>query len=267
MTAEQLFQSGHLADAIAEQNTQVKKRPTDVDARFMLYSLLCFAGDLERAEKQLDVLVAQDQALQSGCLVQRSLLCSEVERRRVFEGNALPLLPPDPPAWARLRVEALQWLRSGDPAKAEELIGRAIEQTPGIAGQLDGEPFEGVRDCDDLLASFVEIFAGGRYIWLPMDHVRRLEIEEPKSALDTLWRPAQLEDARGEQAQVHLPVLYAGSHLDADEGVRLGRMTHWSQEGGLERGRGQHVLLVARGDDCTEHGLLEIRELALPGAE
>jgi len=267
MTAEQLFQSGRLDEAIAEQNTQVKKRPTDADARFMLYSLLCFAGDLERAEKQLDVLAAQHESLRSGCLVQGTLLSSELERRRVFEGNALPVLPPDPPAWAQLRVEALQWLRSGDPTKGEELIDRAVDGTPAFSGRLDGQPFEGLRDSDDLLASFVEIFAGGRYIWLPLSHVRRLSLEPPKSALDTLWRPARIEDALGEQAQVYLPVLYPGSYREADEGLRLGRSTHWSEQGGLQRGLGQHVLLVARGDDLTEHALLELRELELPGAE
>ena len=100
MTAEQLFQSGQLTSAIAEQNAQVKKHPADSDARFMLYSLLCFAGDLERAEKQLDVLAGREESLRSGSLVQRALLSSELERRRVFEGHALPVLPPDPPAAA-----------------------------------------------------------------------------------------------------------------------------------------------------------------------
>ena len=266
MTAEELFQSGHLTEAIQQQTTSVKKQPTDQNARYMLFVLLSFAGELERADKQLDVLAGQDEKARSGSAVYHSLLAAEWERRKVFEERGLPVLPPDAPAYAELRVKALQTLREGDAKAAETEIDEAVEATPPISGRMNGDPFTALRDYDDVLGSIVEIFAGGRYIWMPLGEVRKLEFSEPSTALDTLWRPAKLEDAQGEVADVHLPVLYAPSYRHENEALRLGRMTDWNERGELYTGVGQHVFLVVRDGERYEESLLDFRSLELDQA-
>jgi len=263
VTAGELFKEGRLAEAIEAQNAEVKRHPADEDARYLLFVLLCFAGELERAEKQLDVLGRQDQKAQMGGLLYRSLLVAELERRQVFEGDARPVLPPDPPDYVEERLRALESLRAGDLDGLEKSIDRAVEQSPILSGSLDGREFEGLRDYDDLLGTTVEIFAGGRYLWMPLDRLQRLEISEPTTVLDTLWHPAKLRDAEGEEADVHLPVLYAGSYAHEKEAVRLGRVTEWIERGEYYMGAGQHILLVSRQGEVGEEPLLGIRKLEL----
>ena len=123
-----------------------------------------------------------------------------------------------------------------------------------------------MRDYDDLLGTTVEIFAGGRYLWMPLDCLQRLEISESTTVLDTLWHPAKLRDAEGEEADVHLPVLYAGSYAHEKEAVRLGRVTEWIERGEYYMGAGQHILLVSRQGEVGEEPLLGIRKLELGGA-
>lgn len=266
MTAAELFKAGRLAEAVSAQNSEVKRQPADQDARYLLFVLLCFSGELERAEKQLDVLGRQDQQVRMGGLLYRSLLVAEAERREVFERGARPVLPPDPPSYVEERLRALESLRAGDLGRMEESIERAVEQSPILSGRINGSEFKGLRDYDDLLGTVVEIFAGGRYLWMPLDRLRRLEIGEPATALDTLWHPAKLEDVEGEEADVHLPVLYAGSHAHGSEAVQLGRATEWVERGEYYTGAGQHIFLVSRQGEVGEEPLLGVRKLELGGA-
>ena len=68
-------------------------------------------------------------------------------------------------------------------------------------------------------------------------------------------------DADGEEARVHIPALYAGSHAEEQDALRLGRLTEWRDRGGLYRGAGQRVLLAAAGGETSEHSLLSVRSL------
>ncbi len=266
MSAHERFKAGELADAIAAQNELVKQRPTDPDARFELFVFLCFAGDLERAEKQLDVLGSRDPALSRGTVVFRNLLASELERRRVHEDGGRPVLPPKAPAYVEQRLDALQRLCGGDVSGAGACLDRAIAETGAVSGRIDGQAFDGLCDYDDVLGSVIEVFAGGRYLWLPLEHLRVLELSPPKTALDTLWVPARLEDATGDTASVHVPALYAGSHAHPDAGVRLGRETVWEEHGSLLQGRGQRVWVTTAGDLLREHAVLSVRRIELAGA-
>ena len=263
MTGEELFAAGRLTEAIEAQNAQVRSKPTDQDERFMLFALLCFAGDLERAEKQLDVLANQDERARSGGLVYRALLASELDRRMVFSGKSKPVFPPSTPAYVDKRLEALALVRSGDCEAAEQILDEAIAETPAPTGKLNGDAFSGFRDYDDVLGSILEVFAGGRYLWIPLDHVRRLVLGEPATALDTLWLPAQLEDADGETAQVHLPALYAGSHEHDDAAVRTGRRTEWLERGNLYAGAGQRIFLLGSEAGTEELPVLSLRSLEI----
>jgi type VI secretion system protein ImpE len=263
MTAEELFHTGRLTEAIQAQNQQVKSRPADQDARYLLFVLLCFAGDLERAERQLDVMANQDDKMKSGGLVYRSLLAAEMERRELYEKGKSPVLPPDPPPYVELRLAALSRLRAGEEAEAEVLLDQAVEATEPVTGTLNGHSFDEIRDYDDVLGTVVEVFAGGRYLWLPLEKIVSLEFPEPETAIDTLWAPVQLRDTDGDEARVHVPALYAGSHAADDEALRLGRSTEWLERGALYRGVGQRTLLTAAGGVISDHSLLQVRSLAI----
>jgi len=244
----------------------VRARPGDVDARVELMVLLCFAGELDRAAAQLDTLALQNPELAVGTAHYRGLLGAEAERRAVYERDGAPLLPPDCPAHVEARLEALRALRGGDAAAAGEALQQAMDSAPAHEGKLDGESFDSLVDRDDVLGPVLEVYAAGRYLWLPLERVRRLELAAPRRRIDLLWPTATLADTAGGEANVHLPALYAGSHAATDGRLQLGQMTDWRDELGVAfRGIGQKVLCARRGEREREIGLLELRTLELAG--
>jgi type VI secretion system protein ImpE len=263
-TPAELYQSGDLAGAIAAQIAVVKARPGDTDARSLLFALLAFAGDWERAGTHLRALQAADQELQRAALFYRGLLTAEVHRQGVFEGEAVPVLPPAAPAHLEHRLAALQAWRGGDAGAAATHLEAALDSQPELEGTVNGEAFAGWRDLDDLLGSVCEVFAGGRYLWLPWERIRSLDVAVPERLPDLLWTPARLLDRDGEEMSVHLPALYAGSHTWSDPELQLGRRTDWS--GGADLQRGQGLRLLAWADETgevRELPLLDLRTLEL----
>jgi type VI secretion system protein ImpE len=264
MTPQELLRAGRLTDAIAAQTGVVKSRPTDADARFMLFALLCFAGELERAEVHLEAVSVADESTRVGSSLYHALLAAEYERRKVYREGARPVMPPDPPRTVELRLEALAALRSGHADAARTALDAAAEEAVALSGKLNGEGFDGLRDYDDVLGQILEIYAGGRCLWMPMERIRKLELAEPRQQLDLLWARAELEDVDGEQVTVHLPVLYEGSFEHAKEAVRLGQATEWIDcHAAALRGAGQKVLFTVRGEDERETGLLDVRTLEI----
>lgn len=266
MTAHEHFHAGRLEDAVAAQTAEVKANANDLDARFFLFALLCFKGELERAELQLDFISHADKSLQAGSALYQSLLAAEYERRKVYREAAHPVFPPDPPAGLERRLAALHHLLAGDEKGAEQALDEANETALVSAGKLNGEAFDGVRDCDDILAGVVEIYAGGRCLWMPWERIRKLTLGEPRNPFDLLWAKAELEDADGSQATVYLPATYEGSWEQPEEAVRVGRTTEWIEWGdGLFRGAGQRILLSASGEQERETPILTLRTLEIEG--
>lgn len=263
MNATELFKAGRLSEAVAAQVKDVKERPADQARRLFLFELLAFNGELERARKQSEVLIYDDPAQQNALAVLRRLLDSEEQRRKVYREGVSPEFFGEPPEHLKLRLEALGHLRLGRAAEAAELVARANEAFPEVRGTLNGKPFEGLRDGDDVLAGVLEVMANGRYYWVGLEQVTSLAANAPRFPRDLLYFPARLGmgEATGE---VFVPVLYHGSHEHPDEQVRLGRLTHWRDAAdGLTLGEGARDFLV--GDDVI--GLLEWRELVCDGGD
>lgn len=258
-----LLRAGRLDEAIDAQTAVVKARPTEADARYLLLALLGFAGQWDRAGRQLEALGHQDPKLATAARVYGGLLAAERERDAVYTEGGQPLVPPDAPAHVTARLAALVAWREGNRAEVARQLEVAVDAAPILAGRFNGEVFDGLRDLDDLLGSVLEVFAGGRYLWLPLERVRKLEITPPAHLLDLLWLPAQIVDADS-TASVHLPVLYPGSAHHADAEVRLGRRTEWHGEQELLRGFGQRVLAyLAAGGELQEQSVLAVRSLEL----
>ncbi len=146
MTARQDFEDGKLAEAIGAQNEVVKARPTDVDARYFLFVLLSFAGELERASLQHDVIERCDAAFAPGVTLFRSLVRAEEQRRAVFAGSGEPLLPPDSADRIRDGLTAISALQGGDAAAASAALDKAASAHVMQPGKLNGESFDDIRD-------------------------------------------------------------------------------------------------------------------------
>lgn len=259
MDAKQLFEAGDLAGAIRAVTAEVKSRPTDAARRTFLFELLSFAGEFDRAQRQLDALAHQDAQAEWPAQAYGNLLHAERNRRRLFSDGLRPEFLADPPAYVQLHLDAVNRLRDGRAEEAQALLERAEQMRPTIAGEVNGQACDEIRDCDDVLAPFLEIFILRDYVWLPWEQIKELEISQPERPRDLLWLAAGLVLADGSQQRGYLPTLYCGSHEHADDRVKLGRMTDWKQSaGGPVAGVGLHALLA--GDDAI--GLLDVRKLS-----
>jgi len=258
MTAEELLHAGHLSAALEQLNHEVRSRPTDSQRRTFLFELLCFAGDYQRAERQLDVLGQQSATVEIGVQVYRHILTAEQTRHRLFSEGVQPDFLFPPPSYVSLHLEALHRLCNQQPAEAVALLEQSQRSQPPLRGSLEGQPFTEWRDGDDLLVPFLEVIVHNKYIWLPFEQIKRLHITPPKRLRDLLWVPATLEAHSGPVGEVFLPVLYPESHRHADDRVKLGRMTDWQDMGeGVTLGAGQHLFFV----DGQDRGILEVREI------
>ncbi len=258
MKAKELLDAGQLGAAIAELNEAVKAKPADIRLRTFLFELLCFSGDYDRAQRQLDVIGSQSEQAGIGVEVYRGLIRAETARSRLFSQGLKPSFLFEAPASIQLNLDALNRLREGQSSEAKALLQRSDERRPPISGKIGGQSFSRFRDYDDLLSPVLEVYAKDTYVWLPFEQIRKITIPQPKHLRDLLWAPATIEAGAGPPGEVFLPVLYAGSHQEENDQVRLGKVTEWKDLGeGLARGVGHRTFLV----DQDERGLLEAREI------
>jgi type VI secretion system protein ImpE len=230
--ARGLYQAGRLDEAIQALDVEVRDNPTDVQRRTFLFELLCFAGNYERAEKQLGVLGRGGRDAEMGALVYHSALHAERLRQSMFEREEVP---------------------DGAPARA-------------VSGTLNGARFDSLTDADPRIGARLELFVAGQYTWLPFQHVASVRMERPTRLRDLLWAPAIVRASESfegaELGEVLIPALAPLSWRHPDGAVRLGRVTEWVSDGDREAPVGQKMLLV----DGEEVPVLEVRELVLDSA-
>jgi protein involved in temperature-dependent protein secretion len=177
MTCE--LRVGEIAQAIPAAVQRAADR-----SRRALAPLRCSAmGEHDRAILQLDTL-AQDPSSAWG---QSSIARWCWRRMRCYARESL--LPADSPAHVEARLEALRALREGRAADARSALERAERARPALEGKVDGEAFADLFDSDELLGPVLELFAGGHYLWLPLERVRTLQVHPPKHQLELLWLP------------------------------------------------------------------------------
>lgn len=260
MEAKQRFEAGDLAGALEAVTAEVKSRPTDAIPRTFLFELLCFAGELDRAQKHLDAIGQIESQSDWAVQVYTNILHAERARRRLFSDGLRPEFFLDPPLYVQLHLDAINRLREGRGGEAKELLDRAEEGRATNGCEVNGRLCDAIRDCDDMLAPFLEIIILRDYVWVPWEQIRELELAEPERPRDLIWLPARLVLTDGSQRRGYLPTLYCGSHQHSDDRVKLGRMTDWlGGETEPVRGVGLHTLLA--GDHAV--GLLDLRSVRL----
>jgi type VI secretion system protein ImpE len=231
MTAQSLYQAGRLNDAIEALGAELRSNPTDTQRRTFLFELLCFAGNYDRAAKQLDILSQGGQQAAMGTLLYQSALHAERTRQTMFAENTLPI---------------------------------ATAASAAVTGTLNGKPFSTISDGDPRVGPRLELFAAGQYTLLPLAHVESVRMQPPKRLRDLLWAPVIIRTAPSfkgvELGEVLAPIMAPGSWQDEDDSIRLGRSTAWiALDDGREAPIGQRVLRV----DDDEVPLLEIRDLII----
>jgi type VI secretion system protein ImpE len=260
--AKVMFEAGELQTAIAELTSKVKANPTDTQQRTFLFEMLLFAGDWERAERQIDVIGQQSMEAGLGVQIYHDNLKAERDRSRVFSEGIRPHFINEPPAHVGLHLDAINCLREGKIREAREKLDQAEQERPAFTGRLNGQPFADFRDYNDLTGSVLELIVQGQYTWLPFEEIKQLEIAAPKSLRDLMWAPARIECIDGTNGEVYIPALYEGSSKYTDEQVKLGRMTDWKDVGeSLYIGCGLRLFLV----DGEDKALFDAKKIEFDG--
>lgn len=231
MNAQQLYQDGRLSDAIQVLGGNLRHDPTLVRERTFLFELLCFAGEYDRAEKQLDLIAEGSREAALGSLLYRSALHAECVRQEMFLTDRAP---------------------SGAPAPQQ------------ISGTLNGEPFSSISDADPRIGARLEVYAAGQYTWIPFAQLSTVSAPFPQQLRDLLWIPAMVRPgdayAGQELGEVMVPALTPLAWQHPSEEVRLGRVTEFQElPSGTVAPIGQKLLRV----DGELIPILEIRELVI----
>src|SRR5208337_639641 len=126
------------------------------DPRDLLSQLLCFTGELERADKHLETLGAQfpERAPVVGLI--RQLVRAAKARQQFYDEGRLPEFTEKPPEYLQRCLQASICLRQGETAEAARLLAAAEAARPRLAGRCNGQPFQDLRDADDLTAAVLE---------------------------------------------------------------------------------------------------------------
>ena len=250
MLSDEHYKAGRLNDAVAAAVEEVKAQPGNVGRRSFLAQLLCFRGDLERADVHLKAVGDLDKDSELGVVLMRQLLRAERSRREFYEAGRLPAFLDKPSEELQLRIKASVQLREGNVEEATELLAEAAKQVPSVSGECNGQPFQGLRDLDDLMSSVFEVLTTtAEYYWFSVNQVASLHFQAPQYVCDLLWRSVQIRFRGGTDGLVYMPTIYAGSHAHADEFIQLGRKTDWvGDEDGIVRGLGQRLFLLGEQD-------------------
>jgi len=229
-----LYREGKLREAIKALGEELRSNPLDARRRTFLFELLLFAGEYDRAEKQLDLLAGANAEAAAGTLLYRSALHAERTRQGMFANRETP------------------------PSKQEAVY-------PGV---WNGTAFSEFSDSDPRIGANLEVFLAGSYTWIPIHYLRRLEIEPPANLRDLMWARARVETSADfrlqELGEVLLPVLCPLSSRHADETVQLGRESAWEPDDAYgEIPYGAKMMVV----DGVEVPLLEIRSVVWSAPE
>ncbi len=256
--AQELYEAGQLSEAIEQLKQEVKSNPTDVGQRSFLFSLLCFKGEYQSAEKQLDVISLQSASGEAGSQVYLNVLAAEVERQRFFKANQKPHFLMQPSQYVQLYLDAVKALQSNQTEKVTSLLGNSEEKRPKLQGSLNGKKFSQFSESNDIIAPILELIIHDKYIWLQFEHIMQLQIEQPKKLQDLLWIAARFELRNGQAMGGYIPTRYLDSDRHENDQIKLGRMTDWkSVSEKVFSAVGQRMFFV----DGEGIALLEVREI------
>lgn len=256
MNALEAFNAGSLEEAIELAKDEVKSNPTDLGKRNLFCQMLCWSGDLERADKQLETIMMQEPTSAMTVSLFRQLIRGETSRQECFSKGRAPELLDEVDPLIQKHLELMLCMREGKKSEAMDLLGQIEEERPKVKGTCDGEAFDDLRDLDDTCCSFFEVLTTtGKYYWIPFQRIEMIAFHPIESPRDLMWRRCHMIVKGGPDGEVFIPLQYARSLGSEDKQLRLGRATDW--EGGEDApvsGLGRRMMLIGE----TDKSLLEV---------
>ncbi len=241
----------------AQTMEQVRKHPSNVRERWLLFELLCLDGEWERALRQLQTWATLEPEGTARAQLYRGLIQSEMFRTEVFAGQRMPHSIDPLPAWANSLAQANVKLGEGHIAIADELRSLAFNEAPATRGQSTQiGAFRWLTDSDSRLGPVCELAVAGGYRWVPFEQVKSLTLGRVTGLTDLVWRSVVVGLRNATVLRGYMPVRYPGSE-SGPHAVKLARETTWKDVGETNViGLGQKTWTTDQGD----FGLLEIDE-------
>ena len=254
------FTSADPLSQLAELQARIRKEPQRVDLRIFLFQVYCLQAAWTKAGSQLQVIEGLDaQALPMVQTYREALRC-ELLRRSVFAGTRTPLVLGDPQDWLAWLLEANRLQSQGHLDQARELRAKAMDAAPATSGNINGEPFEWLADADSRLGPVLEAVLNGKYYWIPLQRLTRVEVDPPADLRDLVWTPVTLTFTSGGSNVALLPTRYPGAEDLSDDTLRMARSTEWTALAeGIWVGHGQRTLVT----DQAEIALMDVRLIEL----
>lgn len=229
--AKTQLDAGNLDGAIEKALNLVKTKPTDVGARTFLFELSCFAGNWERAQKQLDVIGNQDMKAMIGAQIYKQNLEAEKDRLLHYDEGLMPECLMSPPIYVQKLLAATSHVREGKIAEARKVLDEVEAERPAFSGKLNGKEFKDFRDYNDLTSCVFEAIVKGSYTWVPFEQIKKIVFSEAKTLRERFWMQGEFEMLNGTQGEMFFPALYANSWKSDNDQIRLGKTTDWQDIG------------------------------------
>ncbi|MBC2713420.1 MAG: tetratricopeptide repeat protein [Desulfosarcina sp.] len=258
MDPKTLIKDGRLTEARAALIESVKNKPTDAGARSLLFQVLLFLGEWDKARRHLEIAASQSPVPDPTVEVYKNLIQAEKERIDVWTLKKRPDFFPEVPHYVDMFFDALANIANGAFDEAHTQLETVAAALPTIRGKMNGIPFNGFMDTDPAVSCFIEAIEYERYVWVPISNIRELVVSPPKTLIDLIWAKGHITTWEGLTMGCFLPVMYPFSFKNDDDRIRSGRMTDWKPLGDkLCRAVGQRVFQV--GDQ--DIGILELGEV------
>lgn len=222
-----MLQAAKLTDCISYIETQLKEDPLNVSLKSSLIELLCINGELERADKQLNNIVQKHPDYLIGASNLRQLIRAEQSRQDCLIGKSVPSvfteLDAHIEAFMKLRVE----MNQDDKQNLSNTSVTLENERPKVSVKLNEHDVAEIRDLDDTLGGFIEIFGtDGKYYIAQLSNIDYIHFKPVQSLIEQVWRRVELSIKDGPCGEAHIPLVYANSGTDAE---KLGRETDWQE--------------------------------------
>jgi type VI secretion system protein ImpE len=224
---KEMIQQGRLADAISYLEGLLREDPLNVDYKSTFIELLCINGELERADKMLNNIVQKHPDFLIGASNLRQLIRAEQSRQDFIAGKSIPSIFSESDAhiesFMKLRLEITQ----GEEKTISESALSLETARPKIKLAINNKDTSEVRDLDDSLGGFIEIFGtDGKFYVAQLNEIEYMYFQPVTSLLEQVWRKVELSIKNGPSGEAHVPMVYGTSKTDAE---KLGRETDWNE--------------------------------------
>jgi type VI secretion system protein ImpE len=268
MNQSAIVEVASLVASLDQEHAQLKelirRQPQDAELRARLFQVLALRGDWPRAQAALTLTLELNPNAHSLAGIYLRPLAAELVRAEVFAGVRRPEVCGADAAVERL-VDALKLDADGSDAQAGALRAAAMDELPVRGGHLrlhgsdTSVPFAWLADGDSRFGPVLEVFAGERYLWLPLSQVRRIRFVPPTSRCALVWSHSAINLVGGKEVHAALPVRYPLPATVTDQKILTAAYTEWLALAGADQyaGVGQRMLVTDQG----AYALLDIAEI------